>query len=201
MKSTVRRIKARFKRSMRLLALLASLSVAFIVAAMKHQTGGNTHGGTTQLVTASKRNVENRSIVGACDSSALKTYAYRLNAPEKSKKQPRPGHWFHFIEFHLPLNFTERSNSFDLGVDSFNLLLLLPKISWISELTPMTRFFLSAAYSAPFVRRDVATAAFPQSITFLSAENSLRGVQGIKSPEIDGDRASIVAKRLRRNMA
>ena len=200
MKSALTRIKTRFKRPIRLIVLFVSLVFAFIFVATQLETnfGGNTPGGATQLVAPSTRNVENRSIVGACHSSSRNTYAYHLNAPETSQKQPRPGHWFHFIEFHLPLSSAEeRSNYFfsDFTGDSFNLLLLLPKKSWISELTPMTRFFLAAVYSTPFARRDVAKVAFPQMIVFLSAENSLRGAHGIKSAKIDGGRASIVTKR------
>jgi hypothetical protein len=189
------RVKTRFKRPSRLVGLCVPLVFAFVFALLHLATNsgaGDTNRGGNQVSV-----LENALSVGRfCDSSIQNTYAYLLNAPEKREKQPRPGHWFHFIEFHLPLSFTEQSNSFDLDVDSFNLLLLLPKISWISELTPMTRFFLSAAYSAPFVRRDVATVVFPQSITFLSNEEVLRSTYGIiKNPEIDGDRASIVAKR------
>ena len=188
------RVKTRFKRPSRLVGLCVPLVFAFVFALLHLATNsgaGDTNRGGNQVSVR-----ENALSVGRfCHSSIQNTYAYRMNAPEKGEKQPRPGHWFHFIEFHLPLSFTERSNPFDLDVGSFNLLLLLPKISWISELTPMTRFFLSAAYSAPFVRRDVAALVFPQSITFLSAENSLRSTHGMKSPEIDGDRASIVAKR------
>ena len=198
--SATMRIKTRFKRSMRVMVLFALLFVVFIFAATQLETnlGRNTLGGAAQLVATSTRTVENRSFVGGCHSSIRKTYAYHLNAPEKSQKQPRPGHWFHFIEFHLPLSLAEeRSNDLfsDFTGDSFNLLLLLPKKSWISELTPMTRFFLAAVYSTPFARRDVAKVAFPQRLVFLSVENSLRGVHGIKSAKTDGDRASMVPKR------
>ena len=50
-----------------------------------------------------------------------KAYVYRLNAPGKSEKQPRPGHWFHFPSGLLEKEETQRS--FD---ESFDLLLLLP---------------------------------------------------------------------------
>ena len=149
-------------------------------------------------LTELNNNNSKRLVIGECRFNAHTTYAYHLNAPKTSQKQPRPGHWFHFIEFHLPLSSAEeRSNYFfsDFTGDSFNLLLLLPKKSWISELTPMTRFLLAAVYSTPFARRDVAKVAFPQRLVFLSAENSLRGERGIKSAKIDGDRASIVTKR------
>jgi len=200
MKPALARIKTRFKRSMRLMVLFVSLVFAFIFVATQLETnlGRTTLRGATQLVAASTSNVENRSMVGACHSSFGNTYAYNLNAPETSQKQPRPGHWFHFIEFHLPLSSAEeRSNYFfsDFTGDSFNLLLLLPKKSWISELTPMVRFFLAAVYSTPFARRDVAKVAFPQMIIFLPAENSLRGAHGVKSAAIDGDRPHIVTKR------
>ena len=200
MKSALTHFKIRFKRSRPLAVLFASFVFAFIFAAPRLEINlvGNTLRGATILVAPSTRNVENRSIVGACHSTVRKTYAYHLDAPEKSRKQPRPGHWFHFIEFHLPLSSAEeRSNYFfsDFTGDSFNLLLLLPKKSWISELTPMTRFFLVAVYSTPFARRDVAKVAFPQRLVFLSAENSLHGMRGIKSAKIDGSRASIVTKR------
>ena len=193
-------IKTRFKRRVRVHVLFALLVVTFVFAATKLETnlGGSTLQGATQLVATSTRNVENLSIVGTCHSSIRNTYAFHLNAPEKSKKQPRPGHWFHFIEFHLPLSSAEeRSNYFfsDFTGDSFNLLLLLPKKSWISELTPMVRFFLAAVYSTPFARRDVAKVAFPQMIIFLPAENSLRGAHGVKSAAIDGDRPHVVTKR------
>ena len=200
MKSALTHFKIRFKRSRPLAVLFASFVFAFIFAAPRLEINlvGNTLRGATILVAPSTRNVENRSIVGACHSTVRKTYAYHLDAPEKSRKQPRPGHWFHFIEFHLPLSSAEeRSNYFfsDFTGDSFNLLLLLPKKSWISELTPMTRFFLVAVYSTPFARRDVAKVAFPQRLVFLSVENLLRGVHGIKSAKTDGDRASMVPKR------
>ena len=200
MKSARTRVKTRFKRSMRLIVLFGPCVLAFIFVVTQLETNlvVNTHGGAAQLVTTSTRNVENRSIRATCHSSFRNMYAYRLNAPETSQKQPRPGHWFHFIEFHLPLSSAEeRSNYFfsDFTGDSFNLLLLLPKKSWISELTPMTRFFLAAVYSTPFSRRDVATVAFPQSVFFLSAENSLHREHVIKSAKIAGDRASIVTKR------
>ena len=204
MKSALTRIKTRLKRPMRLIVLFASLvfffAFIFIATQLETNLGGNTHGGATQLVAPSTRNVENQncSMVGACHSSIRNTYAYHLNAPEKLQKRPRPGHWFHFIEFHLPLSSAEERSNYlfsDFTGDSFNLLLLLPKKSWISELTPMTRFFLAAVYSTPFARRDVAEVAFPQMIVFLSAENSLRGARGIKSAKIVGDRASIVTKR------
>ena len=197
------RVKTRWKRSIGLMVQFASLFFAFVVAAKQLETnfGGETREGATHLVSTSNKKVnafESRSIVGACHSSVRNTYAYRLNAPEKSKKQPRPGHWFHFIEFHLPLSLAEEHSNYlfsDFSGDSFNLLLLLPTKSWISELTPMTRFFLAAVYSTPFVRRDVATVVFPQSIIFFSAENSLRGARGIKSANIDVVRASIVTTR------
>ena len=200
MKSALTRTQTRFKRSMRLIVLFAFLvfALTFVATQLETNLGGNTLRGATQFVTTSTRNVENRSIVGACHSSIRNSYAYHLNAPKTSQKQPRPGHWFHFIEFHLPLSSAEeRSNYFfsDFTGDSFNLLLFFPKKSWISELTPMTRFFLAAVYSTPFARRDVAKVAFPQRLVFLSAENSLRGERGIKSAKIDGDRASIVTKR------
>lgn len=200
MKSALTRTQTRFKRSMRLIVLFAFLvfALTFVATQLEINLGGNTLRGATQFVTTSTRNVENRSMVGACHSSIRNTYAYHLNAPETPQKQPRPGHWFHFIEFHLPLSSAEeRSNYFfsDFTGDSFNLLLFFPKKSWISELTPMTRFFLAAVYSTPFARRDVAKVAFPQRLVFLSAENSLRGERGIKSAKIDGDRASIVTKR------
>ena len=195
------RVKTRFKRSKPLIAL--PLVFLFTFAAMKSETdlGRNTRGRATQSVYADTRKVNsnaNRSIVGTCHPIIQNTYAYHLNAPEKSKKQPRPGHWFHLIEFHLPLSSAEERSNYlfsDFTGDSFNLLLLLPKKSWISELTPMTRFFLAAVYSTPFARHDVAKVAFPQRLVFLSAENLLRGVRGIKSAKIDGDRASIVTKR------
>ena len=186
------------------MALFASLFVAFIFAAtqLEASSGGYTRGGATQLVTTFTGYVnatEIRSVARACHSSIPNTYAYRLNAPEKTKKQPRPGHWFHFIEFHLPLSSSveERSNYLlsDFSDGSFNLLLLLPKKSWISELTPMTRFFLAAVYSMPFARRDAVTVVFPQGIIFLSAEKSLRGMHRAKSAKTDGVRASIVTTR------
>ena len=191
------RVKTRLKRSKPL--VLLSLVFAFTFAATQPETnlGGNTRGRATQSVTASTRNVnavKNRSIVGACRSSIRNTYAYRLNAPEKSKKQPRPGHWFHFIEFHLPLSSPEERSNY-LFSDSFDLLLLLPKKSWPGELTPITRFFLAAVYSMPFARREVATVVFPRSIIFLSAESLLHGMHGTKSAKIDGVRASIVTTR------
>ena len=200
MKTAIMRIKTRFRRSSWRMVLFASLFVAFIFAATQLETslGGTTLRGATQLVAPSTRNVENRSIVGACHSSIRNTYAYHLNAPETSQKQPRPGHWFHFVEFHLPLSSAEERSNYsfsDFTSDPFNLFLLLPKKSWSSELTPMTRFLLAAVYSTPFARRDLAKAAFPQMIVFLPAENSLRGARGIKSAKIVGDRASIVTKR------
>ena len=195
LKSTMR-LKTRLTRSETLIVL--SLVFAFIFAAMQLKTnfGGNALGGATQLVTTCTRNAnvtEIRPVGRAYHSSIRHAYAYHLHAPEKLKKQPRPGHWFHLIEFHLPLNpSAERSN---FSGDSFNLLLLLPKKSWLAELTPMTRFFLASIYSTPFARRDVATVVFPRSVNFLSAENLLRAAHGIKSSKIDGDRASIVTKR------
>ena len=200
MKSASTRIKTCFKRSIRVNVLFASLVFAFIFVEtqLEPSLNGNALRRATYLVAPSTRNVENRSIVGACQSSFRNTYAHHLNAPEKSKKLPRPGHWFHFIEFHLPLNSAEERSNYlfsDFTGDSFNLFLLLPKKSWLGELTPMTRFLLAAVYSTPFARRDVAKVAFPQMIIFLSAENLLHGVQGLKSAKIDGDRASIVTKR------
>ena len=203
MKSTITHIKTRFKRSIRVIVLFASLFVAcmFAAAQLEINFGGNTHGGVTQRVTISFKNVnaiETRSVTRACHSNIRNTYAYHLNAPEKSKKQPRPGHWFHFIEFHLPLSSAEESSNplfSDFSGDPFNSLLLLPKKSWIPELTPMTRFFLAAVYSTPFARHNMSTVLFPQSIVFLSAENALCHVRGTKSTKIFGDRASIVSKR------
>jgi len=200
MKSALTRTQTRFKRSMRLIVLFAFLvfALTFVATQLETNLGGNTLRGATQFVTTSTRNVESRSIVGACHSSIRNTYAYHLNAPETWQKQPRPGHWFHFIEFHLPLSSAEERSNYsfsDFTSDPFNLLLLLPKKSWISEVTPMTRFFLAAVYSTPFARRDVAEVAYPQRLVFLSAENSLRGARGIKSAKIVGDRASIVTKR------
>ena len=191
------RVETRFKRRVRVHVLFALLFVTFVFAATKLETnlGGSTLRGATQLVTTSTRNVEKRSIEGACRSSIRNTYTYHLNAPEKSKKQPRPGHWFHLIEFHLPLSSRAEHSNSDFSGDSFNLLLLLPKNSWLGELTPMTRFFLAAVYSMPFARRDISTVAFPPRIIFLSAENSLRGMHGTKSAKIDGNRTSIVIKR------
>ena len=194
------RVKTRFKRPIGLMVQFASLIFAFVVAAKQFETnfGGDTRGGAIRLDAPSTRNVENHMIVGACHSSIRNTYGYLLNAPEKSQTQPRPGHWFHLIEFHLPLSSAEESSNFlfsDFTGDSFSLLLLLPKKSWISELTPMARFFLAAVYSTPFARRDVAEVAFPRRLVFLSVENTLRGERGLKSTKIDDDRASIVAKR------
>ena len=184
--------------------MFAPFVVALVIATTQLKTnfGGNALGAVTQLVTTSTRRVnatESRSVARACHSSDLNTYAYHLNAPETSQKQPRPGHWFHFIEFHLPLSSAEEHSNYlfsDFTGDAFNLLLVLPKKSWISKLTPMTRFFLAAVYSTPFARRDAATLAFPQSIIFLSAENSLHVARGMKSGKIDDDRASMVTKRL-----
>ena len=200
MKSATMRIKTRSKLFIRVMVLYALLFVAFVFAPMQLETnsGGNAHGGATQLVTTSTRNVnatESRSVAHACQSSIRNTYAYHLNAPEKSRTQPRPGHWYHFIEFHLPLSLAEEHSNYLLSGDSFNLLLLLPKKSWFGELTPMTRFFLAAVYSSPFARHDVAKVAFPHSLIFLSAENLLSDVHEIKSAKIEGGRASIMTKR------
>ena len=185
------RIRTHLKRSKLLMMVFASL--AFAAMRRKNDFGGPTQ---FQVVPVSTRKVsatDTLSVASVCHSSTETTYAYRLNAPKRFEKQPRPSHWFHSIEFHLPLIVAEHSK-FVLSSDPFNLLLIFPNPAWISELRPMVRFFLAAIYSAPFARRGVRTVP-PQKVIFLSGENIMSGVHGIGSAEVEAQSACIVTKR------
>jgi hypothetical protein len=149
-------------------------------------------GGKTVAVSALDSST--RFDVDSCLFTVHKAYVYRLNAPGKSEKQPRPGHWFHFIEFHFPfglLQKEETQRSFD---ESFDLLLLLPTKSWIVELKPMTRFLLAAAYSAPFARGDLAE-IFSGNVHFLPSERVLKNTLAPNQSDSDYFRKRIASKR------
>jgi hypothetical protein len=83
----------------------------------------------------------------ARDESTL--YAYVLQPSDDAKLRPRPNHWFHFIEYHLPIEWNDGKQAANDQVSG--LVLILPQRSWVEDLTPMTRFFLAAAYLKPFV--------------------------------------------------
>ena len=85
----------------------------------------------------------------ARDASTL--YAYVLQPSDDAKLRPRPNHWFHFIEYHLPIEWNDGKQAANDQVSG--LVLILPQRSWVEDLTPMTRFFLAAAYLKPFVGR------------------------------------------------
>lgn len=82
----------------------------------------------------------------ARDESTL--YAYMLQPSDNAKLSPRPNHWFHFIEYHLPIEWNDGKQAND---QVSGLVLILPQRSWVEDLTPMTRFFLAAAYLKPVV--------------------------------------------------
>ena len=82
----------------------------------------------------------------SCDESTR--YAYILKSSTDVKRRPRPNHWFHFLEYHLPVEWIDKEQT---GEHLSGLVLVLPQRSWVGELTPMTRFFLAAAYLKPSV--------------------------------------------------
>ena len=107
------------------------------------------------------------------DESTL--YAYVLEPSDDAKLRPRPNHWFHFIEYHLPIEWGDGKQAND---QISGLVLILPQRSWVEELTPMTRFFLAAAYLKPFTGRfntNAADGAAPPCCNvFFSSREDLR---------------------------
>ena len=98
------------------------------------------------------------------------TCAYRLNLPRATRPQPRPNHWFHFIEFHLPLTLLETKVHPRKSPKSSNMLLLLPARDWMTKLTPMSRFLLAATYSVP-AAHEATYAQSPRSIYFATRDD------------------------------
>jgi len=187
MRLNQKRLKS-LKRSLVFCALF--VTVLTVSLALDFTPLGETTPRGEKTVAVSALDSSTRVDVDECLFTVHKAYAYRLNAPGKSEKQPRPGHWFHFPSGLLEKEETQRS--FD---ESFDLLLLLPRKSWIVELKPMTRFLLAAAYSAPFARGDLAE-MFSGNVHFLPSERVLKNTLASNPSDSDYFRKRIATKRL-----
>ena len=118
MRLNQKRLKS-LKRSLVFCALF--VTVLTVSLALDFTPLGETTPRGEKTVAVSALDSSTRVDVDECLFTVHKAYAYRLNAPGKSEKQPRPGHWFHFPSGLLEKEETQRS--FD---ESFDLLLLLP---------------------------------------------------------------------------
>jgi len=80
------------------------VTVLTVSLALDFTPFGETTPQREKTVAVSALDSSTRFDVDECLFTVHKAYVYRLNAPGKSEKQPRPGHWFHFIEFHFPFS-------------------------------------------------------------------------------------------------
>jgi len=75
-------------------------------------------------------------------------FVHELQLPAAGAYRSRPGHWFHFSEYHVPMHAILRKlNVMPKGQDFKTIILRLPRNTWIEEMNPMTRLYLAAAYS------------------------------------------------------
>mmetsp|Transcript_7749 Transcript_7749/g.25674 ORF Transcript_7749/g.25674 Transcript_7749/m.25674 type:complete len:532 (+) Transcript_7749:108-1703(+) len=77
-----------------------------------------------------------------------KTFFHELRLPTDGTYRSRPGHWFHFSEYHVPMHAKlRRVGLLPKGKDYKTIVLRVPQSKWITDMNPMTRLYLSAAYS------------------------------------------------------
>ena len=77
-----------------------------------------------------------------------KTFFHELRLPTDGAYRSRPGHWFHFSEYHVPMHAKlRRVGLLPKGKDYKTIVLRVPQSKWITDMNPMTRLYLSAAYS------------------------------------------------------
>jgi len=76
------------------------------------------------------------------------TFVHELKLPADGAYRSRPGHWFHFSEYHVPMHAVLRkTNMLPKGQDFKTVVLRVPRNTWIEDMNPMTRLYLAAAYS------------------------------------------------------
>ena len=87
------------------------VTVLTVSLALRFTPLGETTPRGEKTVAISALDSSTRFDVYECLFTVQKAYVYRLNAPGKSEKQPRPGHWFHFIEFHFPFGSLQKEET------------------------------------------------------------------------------------------
>ena len=77
-----------------------------------------------------------------------KAFLHELRLPLDGAYRSRPGHWFHFSEYHIPMHAKLRkAGMLPKGEDFKTIVLRVPQSTWIKDMNPMTRLYLAAAYS------------------------------------------------------
>ena len=77
-----------------------------------------------------------------------KAFFHELRLPTDGAYRSRPGHWFHFSEYHVPMHAKlRREGLLPKGEDFKTIVLRVPQGTWITDMNPMTRLYLAAAYS------------------------------------------------------